>query len=127
MQSLLFHKLANHYGRQNVTWELPTGNGTQVDLAINSAEKWIYYEIKTYPSVRVSIREAIGQLLEYYLWAQPSLPIDLVIVSHIALDENASKYLQRVRQTLGLQIEYQRFDPDRNYLHQGTFTNIWYG
>ena len=56
----------------------------------------------------ISIRIAIGQLLEYAYYPNPIENLHaLVIVSHIPLDDESKEYLQFLRNTTSLKIFYQ--------------------
>jgi hypothetical protein len=100
-----------------VTPEHPAGYGsTRIDLVVNINGKLTYYEIKTYPSVRVSVREAFGQLMEYAHWTSDRRAEELIIVSHIAATSGIKSYMQYLRDTYKISIYYQSFDLEKNQL-----------
>ena len=66
MQTSIFHQLAKEFGKSNVGTEVGTADGSGIDLVVRlKGGSFVFYEIKTSYSVRLNIRQAIGQLLEY--------------------------------------------------------------
>ena len=120
IQKILLRKLREEFGKENVTWEHPLNNGTQVDIARKDGDKIIYYEIKTYPSIRISLREALGQLLEYALWTEDKHPSELIIVTDLPIGDG-KKYLKALREGFNLPINYQRLDPETSMLFPSEF------
>ncbi|SNC77640.1 hypothetical protein SAMN06265337_4239 [Hymenobacter gelipurpurascens] len=99
------------YGAANVTQEHPGGyNSTSIDIVVNTGSGLTFYEIKTYPSVRVSIREALGQIMEYCYFHNKVKASTLVIVTHQDINLKTKQYLQHLRTTLKLPIYYQYFN-----------------
>jgi hypothetical protein len=72
IQNRLFAHLAAKLGAKSVGTEVPTGAGTNVDLATKVKEHVTFYEIKTASTVRACIRQALPQLLEYAYWPNES-------------------------------------------------------
>jgi len=65
LQDALERQLRKQYGSSNVRREVHSGLGNNsIDLAVRSSQGYWFYDIKTLPSPRACIREAIGQLLE---------------------------------------------------------------
>ncbi len=93
LQKALYKQLVAKYGKNNVGTELPSGVGTSVDLVVRSDGKYWFYEIKTSPSPRACIREALGQLLEYSFWPGAQEAMRLVVVGETALDKDGKEYL----------------------------------
>jgi len=113
--------LKNKYGNKNVKAEHSCGIGAnKVDIVVNTVnEGMTFYEIKTYNSVKSSIREAIGQLLEYAMWPNKMKANQLIIVTQKHNDiEEVKKYFAHLRQRLRLQIYYQWFDIETNELSE---------
>lgn len=113
--------LKNKYGNKNVKAEHSSGTGAnKVDIVVNTVnEGMTFYEIKTYNSVKSSIREAIEQLLEYAMWPNKMKANQLIIVTQKHTDiEEVKKYFAHLRQRLGLQIYYQWFDIETNELSE---------
>jgi len=108
----LLDVLTEEYGFQNVTDELPAGYGNnKIDTVVKDGKDFIFYEIKTYNSSRNSIREAIGQLLEYSCWISSSYACKLVIVSQKLADfEDAKMYIMHLRKKFNLPVFYKVYD-----------------
>ncbi len=121
IQRELYKFLSKQYGSNNVTWEFLTENRTQVDLVRKDQDKLIFYEIKTYPSIRVSIREALGQLLEYGHWMQRPEPIEFVIVTDIPINDKVQKYISALIHFYNIPITYAWFDTRKNKLVEYEF------
>jgi len=117
----LTKKLKEIYGSKNVKAEETVGIGSnRIDIRVNSeSEGLTYYEIKTYNSVKTSIREAIGQLFEYSMWPNNTKANQLVVLTQKQsnLDEVKS-YFEHLRKKLSLSIYYQWFDIESNELSQ---------
>ena len=74
--------------------------------------EFIFYEVKTYPVLQYSIREAIGQILEYTHWPDQDKAAKLIIRAQPHKNcSKAAKYMATLRKKLGIQIYYQYFDP----------------
>lgn len=116
----LTNKLKAIYGSANVTSEHPAGYGAnRIDIVVNDKDGLIFYEIKTYISVKTSIREALGQLIEYSSWTNHIKAKELIIVTqhHSELDE-AKKYVTHLRTIFNIPLYYQYFDLDNNFLSE---------
>jgi hypothetical protein len=107
LQRALYSHLVTLHGEENVGTECPTFAGIRVDIAVRDADAFTYYEIKTYRSPRACIREAIGQLLEYSYWPGRQPANRLVVVGETPLDNKGKQYLQRLRDLISLNLEYQ--------------------
>lgn len=117
IQNRLYEYLASQLGPKNVGTEIDTGSGTAIDLATcDGISNITFYEIKTSPSVRTSIRQAIPQLLEYAYWPSVERANKLVVVSHLPITNEAEVYLQQLREQFGLPLFYQQFDMTANTL-----------
>jgi hypothetical protein len=110
IQNELFKHLVEKLGEKYVGTELDTGTGTAVDLATQRKGKITFYEIKTAPSVRACIRQALPQLLEYSFWPEEKRADELVIVSVHAKTGAADKYIKHLRKEFNLPLSYKQFD-----------------
>ncbi|WP_452226426.1 hypothetical protein [Lacinutrix cladophorae] len=111
--------LKEKYGSSRVKAEHQSGVGTnRIDIVVNSEkEGLIFYEIKTYNSVKSSIREAIGQLLEYSFWPNVENAKQLIILTQEHNNiEDVKSYFNHLRKKLGIPIYYQSFDIETNKL-----------
>jgi len=116
----LTHELRKVYGDENVQSEHSAGYGNnKIDIVVRKEEELIFYEIKSYACLRTSIREAIGQLMEYALWTNNKKSNKLIVVSQ-PLDgfENARVYFKHLRDTFNLPLYYQSFDFEKNILSE---------
>lgn len=111
IQNSLYQHLTHLHGRDNVGSEVPTGYGlSAIDLVVQTSNGDIFYEIKTYVSIKACLRAAIGQILEYAYWPDRINAMRLIIVSQNAATPDTERYLQHLRHILGLPIHYQQFD-----------------
>ncbi len=113
--------LKSIYGKSRVRAEHSSGVGAnKIDIVVNSeSEGLIFYEIKTYNSVKTSIREALGQLLEYSMWPDKEKARQLVVLTqkHNFIDD-VKIYFKHLRTKLGLPIYYQWFNLETNELSE---------
>ena len=58
--------------------------------------------------MRLALRHAIGQLLEYTYWPAPARPKRLVVVTDRPLDAQAAAYLCTLEAETGLAIGYRQ-------------------
>lgn len=116
IQNRLYAFLKAQLGSRSVGTELDTGSGTAVDVVTRHRGKTIFYEIKTAPSVRACIRQALPQLLEYAFWPEDYRADELIIVSHLAPTAAANRYVRHLRQKFNLPLSYRQFDLNANLL-----------
>ena len=113
--------LKEKYGKLNVQDEHPSGiGGNRIDIIVKSKDEGlIFYEIKTYNSLKISIREAFGQLIEYSMWPDKNKANQLVILTQKHKNiEKAKIYFQHLREAFGVSIYYQWFDIETNKLSE---------
>ncbi|MBK7254782.1 MAG: hypothetical protein IPI04_12985, partial [Ignavibacteria bacterium] len=84
LHKLISNKLAKilkqKYGFNNVSSEHIAGYGSnKIDIVVKDHNNIIFYEIKTYNSLRTSIREALGQIIEYCFWTNEERAKKLII------------------------------------------------
>ncbi|WP_194869335.1 hypothetical protein [Myxococcus sp. AB025B] len=104
LQVELYNLLVKKYGK-NCVW----AEHERVDLTVRLPDRRVLIELKTYPEARYSIREALGQLLEYGYLEEPKDPLELVIVSPAPLTKEWAEYLARIRQRFLIPVNYRRF------------------
>ncbi|MGH8176944.1 MAG: DUF7662 domain-containing protein [Steroidobacter sp.] len=107
--ALAVHLEAIH-GEGSTTKEFPTGNGTNIDVAVRGGGERVYYEIKTGLSAQACIRDALGQLMEYSCWPGATKADRLVVVGEAPCDRKAKAYIECLRKDFSLPIEYRQFD-----------------
>lgn len=114
--------LVSHFKNQGleiVRTEYPSGyNNTRIDIVVNHKQEITFYEIKTYPSLRACIREALGQLMEYFYYPGQCNAKSMVIVSNLPIDGNDRRYLTYLREQLKLPVYYQNFDLETSQLSE---------
>ncbi|MDO3621838.1 hypothetical protein Q3O98_12075 [Ralstonia pseudosolanacearum] len=112
IQTRLYKELCDEYGADCVGTEVPTGDGTSVDVVVKTKDFCWFYEIKTDVSVKGCIRQAIPQLLEYAYWQCDKSRADkLIIVSPNSITPEAQQYLAFLRKTFGLPLSYRQGKP----------------
>lgn len=94
-------------GWEQVLLEARIGARAVDAVALRAKEMW-FFEVKTAPSVRACIREAVGQLLEYALWPGATAPTRLVVVGEPSLGPDARAYLNQLNQRFPIPIEYRQ-------------------
>lgn len=116
----LVAKLKTTYGDSNVRAEYPVGyESNRIDIVVNTPSGIIFYEIKTYPTLKNSIREAIGQLLEYCLWINHNRAKELIIITQPHNNtETAKTYLNHLRSLFNIPVYYQSFDLETGLLSE---------
>lgn len=118
IQSALFKELAKIYGEGNVGTENPTGTGTLIDVVIRHSDGYCFYEIKTSPTLKQCIRDALGQLLEYAYYGNSVQIREFVIVSPNKMTNACFGYISLLRKEYKIPIRYQRFDVETMSLDQ---------
>ena len=109
IQNSMYKNLIAKYGEECVGTEVPTGDGTAIDIVVKTDKFCWFYEIKTSSSARVCIRQAIPQLLEYAYWqADGSRADKLIIVSPQKITPQAAAYLNFLREQFKLNLHYER-------------------
>jgi hypothetical protein len=112
MQNQLYDHLVMKYGEKCVGTEVPTGARTAIGVVVETDKFCWFYEIKTDPSVKGCIRQAIPQLLEYAYWQGNNDRADkLIIVAPKKITPQASAYLEFLRSQFKLNIHYEQFEP----------------
>lgn len=88
-----------------------------VDIqAVDLQGKKIYFELKTADTVRLSIRQAIGQLLEYNHYPNKNSADKLIIVTTLVATQQDMQYLMGLRSKYSIPVYYQQFDMDKKSL-----------
>lgn len=107
MQENVYKQLSKIYPN-NVRTEL-----RGVDLVVRDKKgSYIFYEFKTFNSLKKCVREALSQLLEYAYYPNAKRAVKLVIVSQNIADSKAKKYLEKLRKEFGIPVFYKRYNPE---------------
>lgn len=110
IQNKLYEQLVKKYGAESVGTEVPTGDGTSVDVVVKTFDFCWFYEIKTAESVKACIRQAIPQLLEYAYWqGKDDKANRLIIISPLPLTKGAEIYLNFLSKQFKLPLFYEQF------------------
>ncbi len=95
--------------RQNDNYEKVLIERNRVDIkAKTKLGTWHYYEIKT-NNPKKSIRNALGQVMEYAYWPGIKKAERLIIISDEDADIYTRKYMNYLRENFNLQVYYQSF------------------
>lgn len=88
-----------------------------VDIkCVDKAGNKIFFELKTAQTVKSSIREALGQLLEYNHYPNTKRADKLVIVTKYEPEQEDIQYLTGLRMIYKIPVYYQYFDMDKKEL-----------
>lgn len=119
IQEILYAHLVVIHGEENVGMETDTGLGTRIDVSLSTSDGITLYEVKSYPSVMITIRAALGQLLEYSYYPNPIKNFhEMIIVSHLPIEEVDKEYLEFLRNKTSLKIYYQSVDPNTRIISE---------
>ena len=109
LQDILERRLVDRYGADNVCREVACGIGNNsIDLVVRQADGYWFYDIKTFPSPRACMREAIGQLLEYAFWPGCQNASRLIVVGEAAPDRDVVGYCRQLKKRFSLPVEYEQ-------------------
>lgn len=123
VQEYMYNQMLSEFQGTNkqVGTESKTGFGTSVDLVVDcKIEGKTFYEIKTKGSALQCIRESIGQLIEYSLFAKNKHASKLIVVGLVKANRSTIEYMDHIRKETGLNIYYQYYD----YLNHNLTTEI---
>jgi hypothetical protein len=116
IQDLCYEQLKNKFGANKVGTEVSTGYGGSIDLVVKKKKGYTFFEIKTNKSIRMCIREALSQLLEYGHFPDKKNANKFVIVSQNQITENIKNYLMNIRDLYKIPVFYRQFDLTKNEL-----------
>jgi hypothetical protein len=105
IQEKLVNKLNKEYGVDNVSLEHPI-HGNKIDIVVNDNGKLVFYEIKTAPTARDCIRQALGQILDYAYWPGKKNAERLCIVGENLIDKNTENYVKYLNTKFGIKLDY---------------------
>jgi hypothetical protein len=105
------------YGKHHVKSEVLTSGSQRIDIARQTAEGYILYEVKTYNQPRISMRVALGQLLEYALYPDGREKIEkLILVSDLEPDPDFQSYLAQLNKIVKIPLGYIQFSVEQNQI-----------
>ncbi|MNU46048.1 hypothetical protein D3C71_349020 [compost metagenome] len=113
LQSKFLKYLQDIYGESAVKRECTAYGGSRIDIVRETQTGYVFYEIKTYNSLKSSIREGIGQLLEYCLYPNVREAEAIVLVTHIAPSQELEEYIVHLKGFINIPLEVVHFDLDK--------------
>ena len=116
MQSAIHKQLSKLYGKSNVRKEVPADQGCRIDLVVRDNVGYVFYELKIGNSVRMCVREGLGQLLEYAHFNNMLPAVRFIIISNNKHTDDLSKYMNKLRNIYRIPLYYQYFDMDNMVL-----------
>ena len=116
IQNTVYTNLVEKYGINNVGTEQKTGLGTKIDIVVKDKNSYIFYEIKTTNVIKLCIREALPQLMEYAYYPNENRANKLIIISPNKVTNEAKIYLNKLRDNFSIPIYYQEFIVNKDQL-----------
>lgn len=117
LQTKLYDWLVLQHGRACVGTEVPTGIAeTSVDIVVEDNGYITFYELKTSNEVRLAIREAFGQIVEYAYWPNVARANAIVIVAPASQSDASKDYIQQLQDKFNLPIQYKEIDIETGHL-----------
>ena len=110
LQDLLVTILQSEFPGCSIEPERKVAGDRRVDVAVDTDEGELFCEIKVAPDVRMAVREAVGQLLEYSHWPTDCRAKKWWVVAEGVPSVEGVAYLQALRCRYGLPIFYRRID-----------------
>lgn len=113
LQQKFLKYLQIKFGKSNIKRECKAFGSSRIDITQKTSTGFIFYEIKTYNSLRYSIRECIGQLFEYCFYPDVIEAKKIVLVSHIEPSEEIKTYLNHIKKRIKIPFSYIHFDIEK--------------
>lgn len=110
LQSKFLQYLQGLLGKAVVKRECRAYGSARIDVTVKTDTGYEFYEIKTYNSLLASIREAVGQLLEYALYPKSKNVEKLVLVSHVVPKKEDIAYILQLKAIIQIPFSYICFD-----------------
>lgn len=102
----LYLQLSKKYGADFVGTEISIGQ-KKIDLVVKNQDSYDLYEVKTNQEVRICIREAMGQIIDYAFFECRDKVGKMTIVGPSQISPEASEYLYSIRLKHNLPIYYE--------------------
>ena len=120
IQNAVAELIKDEYVHLYVETLLSDLEGQRVDIkGINKeTDEWHYFEIKT-DSAKKSIREALGQILEYTHYPNMKRATKMFIVGPQQPDDKDIAYMDFIRKTYGIPVWFRWYSFEQNKLHDG--------
>lgn len=107
----LYDSLSEEFGKEFVGTERTCRLGGRIDAMVKAPNFLAFYEVKTAPTARACIREALGQLLDYACWPGPPEVHEIVVVGEPPLIPDAASYLERLKAAFPVPLAYRQVTP----------------
>ncbi|MBK1735826.1 hypothetical protein CKO15_11165 [Halorhodospira abdelmalekii] len=104
LQNRVYDLLVDQFGVGRVFYERG-----HVDLSIETDKGTTLIEIKTAPTAKRCMREAIGQLLEYAHYSKTKKSCELVIMGDAPMTQKDESYLEFLRAQYDLPLHYSQY------------------
>jgi len=72
----------------------------------------VFFDVKTEPTVKLCIRAAVGQLLEYSYYPSEERATNLIVVGWALSEPEDAQYLHHLSEKFALPLGYWRFDAE---------------
>jgi hypothetical protein len=109
IQNSVYEILKEEFPDQKIGTEVPTNNGS-VDIVRKDSDSYVFYEIKTSPSIKSNIRQGLSQLLEYAYWGETINISELIIIGPCSSSESSKRYLEKFRKDFNIPVYYRAYD-----------------
>ena len=120
IQNAIAQLLKDNYVHLYLEDKSISAQGQRVDMKglLKDTEDWHYFEIKTYSAKR-SIREALGQILEYVHYPTTTRAAKMFIVGPEKPDDKDRKYMELLRNRYGIPVWFRWYSFEENKLYEG--------
>lgn len=120
IQNAVAEMLKEKYVHLYVESGLGDATGQRVDIKgiLKETEEWHYFEVKT-DSAKKSIREALGQILEYAHYPHSKRATKLFIVGPQKPDGKDKQYMEFLRSTYNIPVWFSWYSFEENKLYDG--------
>lgn len=120
IQNAVVELIKDQYVHPYIESELEQDDGQRVDIKGRFKEtgEWHYFEIKT-DSAKKSIREALGQILEYAHYPHNNRATKLFIVGPQKPDDKDVQYMETLRNTYHIPIWFRWYSFEEKKLYDG--------
>lgn len=120
IQNAVAEIIKDQYVHLYVESGLANGKGQRVDIKgiLKETDEWHYFEVKT-DSAKKSIREALGQILEYAHYPHTKRATKLFIVGPQKPDDKDMQYMEFLRSTYGIPVWFRWYSFEENKLYDG--------
>ena len=102
--------LQSNYPNDESRRECKAFGMTKIDIVRRSGNDDYFYEIKTYPDLKTSLRVAFGQLFEYCFFPEAENAKKLFLVSDLPPDSNFEQYIKHVNTKINIPLGYIQYD-----------------